>query len=440
MKASQYNIMVDHPESGETILFNSLYGSLMVFDHNEIDVVKRILADPVQGDLTDAPLNAVLIEQKYLIEGSVDEVEIVKARKRAGIKDNNRLDVIIMPTLDCNFACPYCYEDHRPSRMTDKTETALKTWLAEEIPKHKVLLLSWFGGEPLIDYKHVLSISHHAVQITRKSGVSCILHMTTNGYLLNKKRIEELLNVEILDFQITVDGSPETHNKLRVLKNGQGTFERIFQNIIDLARADERVKISIRVNFNHTNLESIPKLLEMFPTDVRTQLGMEFEPIFGDCSVSATDNLPAHDISLSLAKYNELAKQLGYGITHGLSSIQTGKLVYCYAERENQYVINYNGDVYKCSVSKFEPSERVGYITPNGIFVKDDEQFDKYVNSKLFEKSCYSCPYLPLCMGGCRSAQLKNQNTGSYCSLVPTNASYLLKQVALGGLQYMLPE
>jgi hypothetical protein len=43
-------------------------------------------------------------------------------------------------------------------------------------------------------------------------------------------------------------------------------------------------------------------------------------------------------------------------------------------------------------------------------------------------------------MGGCHKMRLQNQNTGSYCSLVPTNSSYLLKQIAFGGFEQKLKE
>jgi sulfatase maturation enzyme AslB (radical SAM superfamily) len=56
----------------------------------------------------------------------------------------------------------------------------------------------------------------------------------------------------------------------------------------------------------------------------------------------------------------------------------------------------------------------------------------------LFEEKCYSCQYLPLCMGGCRRARCEGVETGSYCRLVPTNASFALKAIAFGGFEELL--
>lgn len=436
MKSSQYNIFIDCPETDEITLHNTLYGSTTVWKWNEIGSVKNILAEPDKYTGKNVIKN-VLIDQKNLINKNTDEIAIVENRKYLGIKDENRLDVIILPTLDCNFSCVYCYESRGSSKMTDKTEISVKKWLEMQIPKYKVVMLHWFGGEPLLGYKRIVSISQYAATLAAKSAVSCIIHITTNGYLLNEMRSKELIDTGIYDFQITVDGHPETHDQLRILRNGKGTFKRLFKNINLLARTDERVKISLRVNFNHNNLHAIPSLLEMFPIDVRPHLRVVYEPIFGHCSLNATDNLPSKEISEAMTKYYKLAAQLGYDVLLGQANIYTGKLVYCYAERENQFIINYTGDVYKCSVSKFTPEERVGHINKDGMFIKQDDQWNQWVNSDYFEKNCYTCVYLPLCMGGCRKTRIQQKGTGSYCSLIPTNTSYILKQIALGQFKNM---
>lgn len=436
MKASKYNIFVNCPETSEIALHNTLYGSITLWSKNEIKMVKNILATPNKFS-KENKIKAVLIEQQNLIDKNTNEIAIIENRKRLGMKDENRLDVIIMPTLDCNFACIYCYENRHSSKMTNRTEEAIKKWLAIQMPKYKVIMMHWFGGEPLLGYQRILSISKYANKIAEEAHVSCIIHMTTNGYLLNKTRNKELIDAGIRDFQITVDGPPETHDQLRVLRNGKGTFKKLFKNIIELARVDEKVKISLRVNFNHHNLHSIPSLLDMFPIDVRSHLRIVYEPIFGHCSLSATDNLPSKEISEAMANYYKLAAQLGYSVVLGDANIYTGKLVYCYAERENQFIINYTGDVYKCSVGQFNVEERVGCISKDGVFIKKDDQWNRWLNSDLFEENCYACIYLPLCMGGCRKTRLQQKGTGSYCSLIPTNTSYILKQIAFGQFKNM---
>jgi len=426
MKTSIFNISTEHPATGESILFNTLNGSITVWDNSHFQKVEQFLKNPNTEPVGkhEEKIKSNLIDNNYIIDGDVDEIEIVRHRKSLGIKDKNRLDVIIMPTLNCNFACPYCYELQQPSSMNDQTETAIKKWLEFEIPKYKFVWLNWFGGEPLLNYESILSITCFAKEMCAKFDVALLTNITTNGYLLDKDKIRELIALDVLRYQITVDGPPEIHNKTRILKGGGDSFSRIFENINLLIQADKRIKVSLRVNFNHNNICSIPVLLEMFPCDIRADLRVVYEPVFGKKCLSATNNLPHKQISRTLTEYYRLAQEMGYDIV--LEGLKPNNLVYCYAERENQVVFNYNGDIHKCNVSDFKPEDRLGYLTPEGKIQYDEERLNKWFGVDLFEEKCYSCKFLPLCMGGCRKMRLEKDETGDNCCLFPGNISFEL--------------
>lgn len=438
MKASLYNILVPDDESGKLVLYNALSGALVVLGADEVTEAQQVLTYADTTSPAQETLVREFVKHRFLVPNETDELALVIARKRAGIKDKNRLDLILMPTLNCNFSCPYCYEDHIASAMSERTRDSIGRWLAQEIPRHKMLLLMWFGGEPLLAFRTVISLTQRAQQLALQSGVAFLGHITTNGYALDAGRIRQLLDAGIHEYQITLDGPPEQHNRTRVLRSGRETFHRIFENIIQLVRADEHVLVSLRINFNHQNLQSIPALLELFPTDVRSQIGVEMEPVFGNCQLSAVDNLPAGQISSAIASYCTFAQALGFRINHGLSNIRTGKLVYCHAERDSQMIVNYTGDVFKCGVCKFHTEERVGYIREDGTLVTTASEWEKFTGDPLFEEQCKVCSYLPLCMGGCRSTRLHNRNTGPYCTLVPTNTITMLKQIAFNKLHSAL--
>lgn len=435
MKASRFNVIVPQQDSGGALVQNTLYGSRTLLRKDEVDGVRALLRDPGSTDGDPAELRDGLVRQKHLIEDDVDEMSIVRERKRAGMQDTNRLDVILMPTLDCNFACTYCYERHEPSLMSEETERSVRRWLGSEIPKHKVTLLSWFGGEPLLAYRQVVSMTKYAVDAAANAGVGCVAHMTTNGSLLDPARSLELVAAGLRDFQITIDGSREAHDGFRPGRNGSGTYDRVFRNVVDLVGTDPRVNVSLRVNFNHRNLETIPGLLQAFPERVRGQLRPVFEPIFGSPCVSATANIRGEAISAALADDYALASRLGYNVVHGVSSTGHGKLVYCYAERESQVIVSFNGDVFKCSVDEFSSDRRLGYIREDGVLIKERRWGEWMSGVDLFEKACDDCLYLPTCMGGCRRERNCHGETGSACSLVPTNASFMLKQLAFADPQ-----
>jgi len=385
----------------------------------------------------DALFLSRMLELGFAVDDQCDEIEVVRNRKMVGMHDPNRLDVIVLPNMNCNFACPYCYESHNPSSaMSDEVERRIIAFLEEQIPRFSVLLLSWFGGEPLLNYDRVVAISAAAQRICQSQNVALIGNVTTNGYLFDERKARGLVECGIYNYQITVDGPPEIHNRTRPLRGGGGTFDRVFESIAILVKTDQRVHVSLRVNFNHQNIDSIPDLLALFESSIRSSLRVVFEPIFGDRCLSATANMEAPEISDRLFQYYAMARDMGYDVT--LGGLPIGQLVYCYAERENQFIISHVGDLYKCSVSRFSPDDRVAYLDKQGAVVRDEARWRAWFGMDLFDEKCYSCKYLPLCMGGCRRARAEGGDTGSYCKLVPTNASFALKTIALGGFEELL--
>ena len=56
----------------------------------------------------------------------------------------------IAPTLDCNFDCPYCYENRRNGKMSEEVQDALIDFIQNSVTSEtSVMDISWYGGEPL---------------------------------------------------------------------------------------------------------------------------------------------------------------------------------------------------------------------------------------------------------------------------------------------------
>ena len=56
--------------------------------------------------------------------------------------------------------------------------------------------------------------------------------------------------------KITLDGDRDTHNRMRPLRGGQGTFDRIIENIRKVAG---RCRIAIGGNFDEARSTAIPR-------------------------------------------------------------------------------------------------------------------------------------------------------------------------------------
>jgi len=410
MKFSHFAFLTDNPETDEVLLYNTLNGAMLAFEKQHLPQIKSIQAKQFEIEISDE-LTQLLADEDFLVEDTFNEIDVVLERSRLGINDSNRLDVIIMPNMNCNFACVYCYEDHIKSGMNIETQEQLLLWLDQMVPKFKVVLISWFGGEPMLSYPTIVDIQEKVQLLCIKYNVVLNAHITTNGSLLEISKAKKLLSLGIHSYQITLDGPPETHNQMRPLKGGGDSFDNIYKNICDLAVIQPTPHIKLRINYDERNIHAIGKLLEMFPLHVRSSLTVVCEKIFKESFGVVVETMERGE---EIEHINQYANNLGY--RPDTESMEPNRLTFCYADRANQFLFNYNGDVFKCTVQKFDPKHRLGYLSEYGTINWEDKRRDKWMELDAFEEKCYACVFMPLCMGGCRKLRAVWGVVGDDCT------------------------
>src|SRR5205085_1434191 len=90
-------------------------------------------------------------------------------------------------------------------------------------------------------------------------GIRMLINVITNGLLLTPDVVDRLQPYGLNGIKITLDGDRDTHNRMRPLRGGQGTFDRIIENI---RRVAGRVSIAIGGNFDESSVDSYPALLD----------------------------------------------------------------------------------------------------------------------------------------------------------------------------------
>ncbi len=173
-----------------------------------------------------------------------------------------------MASEDCNFRCKYCYEEFARGTMLPEVREAIKKHATKAISRLHHLQVGWFGGEPLYGWDAVADLAPYLQQLARDNDVHYVSHMTTNGYLLTPEIAEQLLAWDVRKFQITLDGLPENHDCSRPTRDGKPTFATIHANLRDLAaRKDERLSVTIRINFDRENGPHLGRFLELLEKD-----------------------------------------------------------------------------------------------------------------------------------------------------------------------------
>lgn len=413
MKPSQFNVVTDFEPTGEVLAFNTSTGALAAFPGKSSSAVREALNSrggsiPEDGAVVDA-----LTEHGFLIQDDDDEIQTVLRRLQLGINDPNRLDVFILPNMKCNFACPYCFEEHRASQMSDEVMENLLSWFEQTIPNFKVVLLSWFGGEPLLSFKRLVEIQQAVGEMCDRAGVACSAHITTNGYLLTPERAAELTASGVHSYQITMDGPPEIHNKGRVLKGPGDSFDRVFENLCALATNEDQANIKLRVNYDAETLPHVPELLEMFPASIRPRLNLVLERIFGQGSLYKKQSM--RELARATEATYEVARSMGFVAT--TAGLRPSQLTYCYADRVSEFVFNHEGDVFKCTVGNFTAEESLGTLTDTGRVAWKGEDYDEWMEIPAVDDQCRACTFLPMCMGGCRKTRKYTGRSSDDCML-----------------------
>ena len=174
----------------------------------------------------------------------------------------------MLTTLQCNFACDYCYQGDRgdynkfAEKMTLETAAGVGDWIERELDRVRpeTLTLMFFGGEPLLNLPVMYYLAERLWRAARERGVDDE-HLDHHQRAAADARRSSIGCVPfgLTGVKITLDGDRETHNRMRPLRGGQGTFDRIIENI---RRVAGRVRIAIGGNFDESSADSYPALLQ----------------------------------------------------------------------------------------------------------------------------------------------------------------------------------
>ena len=212
MKLSKFNIISYFGE--KLLVFNSLYGSFCCI--NKEKDIKNFLKSNLYK-LNSEQIDE-LTDKGIIVEDNIAE-EIIANKKLYDFIYDNRLELVIMPTMQCNFRCSYCYEDFKMGAMDEKAIKSIIKYLYHTLNKHSGLIIDWFGGEPLLSLSQMEKISNQAIKLCSALKIPYYSCITTNGYLLTPENIHKLLKMRVYNMQITIDGSESYHNKNRSLSS-----------------------------------------------------------------------------------------------------------------------------------------------------------------------------------------------------------------------------
>ncbi len=410
MKESRYNYFV--PYKDRVICFNAMTAKVFSVNKEEFIVIKDFLKKPSED------FQHFVFFEKYgfIVDNETDEFDQFLLKNRSAIFDN-KFNLIINPTLQCNFNCWYCYEKNVQGHMSEDTMNRIKLLLTNLVKENKIsgLKLSWFGGEPLLNFYNIIyPLSLFAKELMEKNNCSFSNSITTNGYLMDDKMITHFEAIKLFFFQVTLDGDKESHDKVRNQK-GSPSFDKIISNIINLRALVPESFVRLRINYTNEIInKDYESILKQIPLSAREKMSVDFQRVWQ----TIKEINPKDGENDTLLKAIDSANDLGFLVPlDGFYSI--GKCNQCYVDRYNFAHINFDGKVYKCTARDYSEKYVCGDLTNEGKinWRHQNTRADMHNKAHFDNDKCRDCKILPLCVGPCYQAYFdyKNQKTTNFC-------------------------
>ncbi|MCY3704441.1 MAG: quinohemoprotein amine dehydrogenase maturation protein [Gammaproteobacteria bacterium] len=323
--------------------------------------------------------------------------------------------MVLNVTSKCNLACTYCYEygddriveaDSKPRYMDLETARESVDFMFEQGGSNRLVHLTFFGGETLLNFKLLKSTTAYARQRAREVGKEVDFSLTTNATLL-KPEIVDWLAENRVGVTVSIDGPREVQDGLRVFSNGMGSYDIILPKIKDLLARHRTRPIGARVTLTSQNLD-----VKHIFRHLTEEIG------FWEVGFAPVTSSSCRDFSISDAGYDKMLGQfeeLAHDFLehacadrhHGFSNVKdtleeihkgVSKAYPCGAGLGLMGVAT-DGDVALCHRFAGSDEHKIGSVS-EGVDV--DVQYDylkkHHINSKT---DCRTCWARPICAGGC---------------------------------------
>ena len=405
---SKYSICVPYKDTDCYLAFSFAKSAFALLTKEQ----KEILDHPSEHSASE--LIPALLELGFLS----DEDEYLALRERLK-QENPRvprkklLSLDICPTMRCNFDCRYCFEAGRrhSGAMDAETLEATAEFVRKRIEETRAsgLFVKWFGGEPTLELGIIERLSDRLIAIADTHGIPYEAYIQTNGYLLTQETAERLEKKGVRTIEVTIDGNRRSHDKLRVLEGGIGTYDRIMENLFSLRL---NARLELRCNLHRDNLSAFDDLMHEVermkqvthasvvctPRIIRMPQSLPEDGAFLRESVLTNEEFLRR--FHSLYSRNSIEKP-------GLSELRYFRGIKpapCRACDGTGFTIDELGNLYACSMEVGDPSCVIGHVKT----YENDNSLGNAAHYAFFRNSlcpdrerCKGCAILPVCLGRC---------------------------------------
>ena len=329
------------------------------------------------------------------------------------------MQAILFVTRECNLACGYCYvEKQAQSIMSEATaRQAVDRLLAFEDPQHT---LSFFGGEPLLQYDLIKNTVAYAEEQAKKRDKGIRFKIATNGVLADREVVDFLAQHDFT-VELSLDGTPEAHNANRPMTHGGDSYAATIRNLPYLKKT-----IKTLVGVGVLTPASVP-LAAKGARHVMDELGLRSYTI----AMDYTGDWTIDDLPVLKAQYEEMADWYlersrrgktfffstfdGHIGAHVRGGFEPG--MFCDVGR-SLYAVGEDGTIFPCVRFAGKPRRAKGHTMGSVEKGVNEKRRQKVIDRNLKPRStCSGCALEGRCFTYCPC--LNWDMTGKYHCIPP---------------------
>lgn len=277
----------------------------------------------------------------------------------------------LLLTENCNLNCSYCFEHKLNKNIIDKKiiDIIIKILSIRKLSYNEPIEILFFGGEPLLP-SNVKIILYLLDQMKKYNLLKMIkISFITNLYWFDDTLVNLLKRIEeeqiLHHIQVSLDGICKSNDFNRKTYSGQGTFNKVLKNILNLNQYINYQKISINCVINENTINFLDKNILFFDNLLKNNivsgisfrqaqtiehtLDKEYIELYYKNYKKVFDlyikNQISEQIFMSAINYNNFNNtKIGCGIFQNFITIdQYGNLIPCHriiGEDKEKYIIS----------------------------------------------------------------------------------------------------
>ena len=379
------NCVLKEETQDGVLLCNAISGELVLLMYDEKKDLD-LLPGRITSNLNDLAEHGFIVPLDYDEKKIIEQLRSILRKRLSGCFRN----YVILPTTYCNARCFYCYEneiDH--IHMTEKMADKLVDFI-EEYHDGQLVMLNWFGGEPLIGRKIIDRICSDL----KNRGIVFSSKMVSNGFLFDRELIREAVkNWKLSLVQITLDGTEEIYNRTKAYVNiDESAYRRVLRNTKDLLESG--VHVNLRLNLDKHNKEDLLKLISELDREYENK---ELLSVYVSTLMENTGVAPLCHEEGEITELRKYAEKLNSVIIEKHMGRKRNMLPYliinqCMADGEDQLLVYPNGIVGKCE--HYLDRYSVGSLDEG---VQSADTVAWWMEKNVLDE-CEKCPLLASCI------------------------------------------